>query len=116
MNGATLTLGVVAGVVLASKFRPGSQNRWIDQAIQREGKLGGPGYSRKPWRKRKSILEGCMDEFGYMSCLRSLQILLNIDNMGPEVRKVIEHDRDWMVANYGEGRLHALRGRSRYAG
>lgn len=111
MNGATLTLGLVAGLTAAGFVREaGSGNRrWISGAITRPGKLGGPGYSKRPWSERKQLLENCVDEYGYRSCFRSLQVLLNIGNMGAKATEVIEHDRDWLVDTYGEGALHVRR-------
>jgi hypothetical protein len=111
VNGATLTLGLVAGLTAAGFVRQaGSGNRrWISDAITRPGKLGGPGYTRRPWSERKQILEDCVVEYGYRSCLGSLQVLLNIGNMGAKATEVIEHDRDWLVDNYGEGALYARR-------
>jgi hypothetical protein len=50
-----------------------------------------------------------VDEYGYRSCFRSLQVLLNIGNMGAKATEVIEHDRDWLVDTYGEGALHVRR-------
>lgn len=43
--------------------------------IQREGKLGGPGYLSKTAAARHKLLDSCVSEYGYASCLGSVNVL-----------------------------------------
>jgi hypothetical protein len=81
----TLALGVVA-------VRP-----WI----QREGKLGGPGYTTKPERERHRLLHRAVDKYGYRSTLGSLQVLLRGHGMATKKEHVIERDKRWLAGTFG---------------
>lgn len=69
--------------------------------IQREGKLGGPGYTTKPERERHMLLGKCEKKYGYRSCLGSLQVLLNSSEMKGHARAVLAADKKWLVGKYG---------------
>ena len=68
--------------------------------ITREGKLGGPGYTKKPAKERHKLLESCMREYGFASCRDSLQVLLRNSEIKPKTRKTIESDVKWIEKNY----------------
>lgn len=69
--------------------------------ITREGKLGGPGYTKKPAKTRHGILNNCVEEYGYRSCLGSLEVLLRNSEISNKVRKVINDDVKWLEEKYG---------------
>jgi hypothetical protein len=69
--------------------------------ISREGKLGGPGYTSKPAKKRHKILEACVDEYGYRSCLGSVMVLLKNSEISAKVRKTLTSDKEWLMKKYG---------------
>lgn len=69
--------------------------------ITREGKLGGSGYTKKPAKTRHAILNRCVEEYGYRSCLGSLEVLLRNEEISAKVRKVINDDVKWLKNKYG---------------
>jgi len=69
--------------------------------IQREGKLGGPGYTRRSRSKRHALLDRCVGEYGYRSCQGSLQIILRNADVKADTRKVVEEDLAWLKDKYG---------------
>lgn len=69
--------------------------------IQREGKLGGPGYTTKPQAERHKLLERCQKKYGYRSCLGSLQVLLNSSEIKGRTRQTLSADKKWLVGKYG---------------
>ncbi len=69
--------------------------------ITREGKLGGPGYAKKPAKERRKYLARCVKKFGYRSCLGSLMVVLRDTEISKSVRKVFEADKKWLMDKYG---------------
>lgn len=69
--------------------------------IQREGKLGGPGYTERSDRERHHILKCAVDEFGYRSTLGSLLVLLRGKNVRGKVKKTVEHDLAYLKDEFG---------------
>ena len=69
--------------------------------ITREGKLGGPGYTKRTAKARHALLNKCVKGYGYRSCLGSLQVLLLNSEMGNTARKVILTDKNWLEKKYG---------------
>lgn len=69
--------------------------------IQREGKLGGAGYTRKSTRTRHRLLERCVEAYGYRSCLGSLLVIPRNTSIKPETRAIVEADVAWLKARYG---------------
>lgn len=83
--------------------------------IQREGKLGGPGYTDRADKTRHAILKRCVEggtmkldggtfdspAYGYRSCLGSLQVLLRNRDIEPRTRAIIESDIAWLKSHYG---------------
>jgi hypothetical protein len=113
---ALISLGIVSAVGFVRE-RPGSRafdlgaalevpeqeerELWIGRAIRRQGKLGGKGYTTKPWSERQPILDSCVEKYGYRSCLGSIQVLLNIGTAGRKATDALEHDKEYLVTTYG---------------
>lgn len=84
-----------------AKAGPFSASKGYEPWIQREGKLGGPGYTEKPQKKRREILTKCVKQFGYRSCLGSVMVLLRNSEISKKTRKVLESDKAWLMKTYG---------------
>jgi len=129
---ALISLGIVSAVGFA-RGRPGSRafdlgaalempeeegrELWIGRAIRRQGKLGGKGYTTKPWSERQPILDACVQQYGYRSCLSSIQVLLNIGTSGRKATDALEHDKEYLVTTYGgEGSFGPRKGKRRASG
>lgn len=69
--------------------------------IQREGKLGGPGYTKKTVATRHRILARVVKEYGYRSALGSIMALERSTHISATVRKVLVADRNWLRETYG---------------
>jgi len=69
--------------------------------IQREGKLGGPGYTEKTQKERRKILKACEKEYGYRSCLGSIMVLLRSSELDAKTRKTLTSDKKWLEKTYG---------------
>ncbi len=89
--------------------RPGRRSRGAEKGpykddepwIEREGKLGGPGYITRPKSQRHKILDQCVDEYGYRSCLGSILVLMKNSGIKSHTRQVLTDDKDWLVKKYG---------------
>ncbi len=86
--------------------------KWIGGAIKHPGKLSKLadklGFEDKPFMKRslreqKMILDACVDEYGYRSCLGSAMLLRNIPSISrdPRMRERAERLKDYLVSKYG---------------
>lgn len=69
--------------------------------IQREGKLGGPGYTRKSVAARRKILRGVVKKYGYRSALGSIMALERSTHISSPVRKALEADRVFLRETFG---------------
>jgi len=69
--------------------------------IKREGKLGGPGYTKKTVAARHRILAGVVKKYGYRSALGSIMALERSTQISAAVRKVLVSDRVWLRETYG---------------
>lgn len=69
--------------------------------IEREGKLGGPGYTKKKQKDRRNILRSCVKKYDYRSCLGSLMVLLRSSEIKGKTRKTIESDKKWLMKEFG---------------
>ena len=67
--------------------------------IQREGKLGGPGYTERSDRERHHILNCSLDSFGYRSTLGSLLVLLRGKSVHKKVKDVVKKDIEWLKSH-----------------
>jgi hypothetical protein len=104
--------------------RPGRRSRGAEKGpykddpkwIQRKGKLGGPGYTKRSSRDRHAILNKCVKEYGYRSCLGSLQVLLRNSEISAKVRKTIESDIAWLKKKHGASKKRKSNAMHRDAG
>jgi hypothetical protein len=71
--------------------------------IQREGKLGGPGYTRKSVAARRKILRAVVKKYGYRSALGSIMALERSTHISATTRKVLESDRVFLRETFGAG-------------
>lgn len=78
-----------------------ADRRDMEPLITREGKLGGPGYTKRPAAERHEILRECVEVYGYRSCLGSLQVMLIGDAQRGRARQVFAEDKDWLVRTFG---------------
>lgn len=69
--------------------------------IQREGTLGGAGYTQKSTATRHKLLSTCVKKWGYRSCLSKLQVLMISTAIKPATRKVLAADKQWLMKKYG---------------
>jgi hypothetical protein len=76
--------------------------------IKREGKLGGPGYTKKTTAARHRILAGVVKKYGYRSALGSILALERSTQISATVRKVLVSDRVWLRETYGAASKKAL--------
>ena len=76
--------------------------------IKREGKLGGPGYTKKTIAARHRILAGVVKKYGYRSALGSIMALERSTQISATVRKVLVADRNWLRETYGAASKKAL--------
>lgn len=84
-----------------AKAGPFSASKGYKPWIQREGKLGGPGYTERPQKQRREILAACVNEYGYRSCLGSVMVLMRNSEIAKKTRKVLESDKKWLMDTYG---------------
>lgn len=68
--------------------------------IKKEGKLGGKGYLKKSDRTRHAILNKCVKEYGYRSCLGSLMVLNRNTKIKKYHGKKIDDDKKWLMMKY----------------
>ena len=94
------TRGAKAGPYSRNKIDP-ETGKPYQPWIKREGKLGGPGYTKKSQKDRRAILEACVGEYGYRSCLGSLQVVLRSSELEAKTRKRLTADKDWLVKKFG---------------
>lgn len=69
--------------------------------ITDEGNLGGPGYMSKTATERHAILDRCVDEHGYRSCLGSIQVLMRNRALYARHKRVLDSDNKYLVRTYG---------------
>ena len=78
----------------------GKEQPWITQS----GKLGGPGYLSKSTAERHRLLDRCVREYGYRSCLGSVIVLMRSRAIMDRHATKLNSDKDYMVAKHGSGR------------
>lgn len=66
--------------------------------IMRPGMLGGPGYTKKPWKERRRLLMSSIAETDRKSTILRLQVLTRPVALKPETRAVLMHDLRWLGA------------------
>ena len=72
-----------------------------DPWITRPGKLGGPGYLSRSAAERHKILDRCVAQYGYRSCLGSIQVLMRNRKVYARHRAALDTDNDYLVSTYG---------------
>ena len=124
-NGAWIALGTVGAVAAAGAFFGRTRPRFYEEDVSyqqygsankpevrikvtRPGKLGGSGYMRRPWEGvggRKRILDRCVKEYGFRSCLGSITVFKTWWRNKPSMMKkygpIIEHDANYLRRAYG---------------
>ena len=70
---------------------------WIEDT----GSLGGPGYTKKPVKTRHQILNRCVKNEDYRSCLGKITVLLRNTDLKAATRKTLEADKRWLMKKYG---------------
>lgn len=71
------------------------------QWIIREGKLGGPGYLSKSQAQRRKILDKCVKQYGYRSCLGSVMVLNRNRTIAARHGAKIDADKEYLKKKYG---------------
>lgn len=80
---------------------PFSRKKGYEPWITREGKLGGRGFLSRPFSEQKAILDRCVPEWGYRSCLGSIMVLERNRAVQAAHGKVLKRLRDYLVETYG---------------
>jgi hypothetical protein len=71
--------------------------------IRREGKLGGPGYTKKSAATRHAILRKSIKKYGYASTMGSVSVLTENATIKPSTRRTLEADERWLRKTYRKG-------------
>jgi len=71
--------------------------------IQREGKLGGAGYLQRSAAERHKLLDKCVKEYGYKSCLGSVLVLNRNAAVREKYGAKITADKNYLVKKFGSG-------------
>ena len=69
--------------------------------ITREGKLGGEGYLKKSAAERRKLLDKCVRNYGYRSCLGSVMVLNRNTAIRAKYGNKITVDREYLKKKYG---------------
>lgn len=69
--------------------------------IAKEGKLGGGGYLHKSQSERHAILNKCVKQYGYRSCLGSIMVLERSTKLREMYGQKLSKDRQYLVNKYG---------------
>lgn len=70
-------------------------------AAQREGKLGGPGYTRKSVAARRKILRAVVKKYGYRSALSSIMGMERSATISATARRALASDRVFLRETFG---------------
>lgn len=84
-----------------AKQGPFSRQKGFKPWIQREGKLGGAGYTRKPVKTREKLLDKCVKGYGYRSCLGSIMVQLRKTTLPAAQRALWTRDKNYLKKKYG---------------
>jgi hypothetical protein len=69
--------------------------------VTRPGKLGGKGFLTKPKREQQRLLDACVEEYGYRSCLGSITALERSTSIQSKYGKTLTRLRDYLRETYG---------------
>lgn len=89
-----------------------ARTQWIGSAIKHPGKLSKLaaklGFEKKPFMKRsfaeqKKVMDACVDEYGYRSCLGSAMLLRNLPSISrdPKMSARATALKDYLVRRHG---------------
>jgi len=78
------------------KLKKKTSNQWI----YREGKLGGPGFLKRPRSEQMSILDACVSKYGYKSCLGSILVLNRNKSIKKNHGKLIDSIKQEFMMKY----------------
>jgi len=82
--------------------------------IERTGKLGGPGFLNKTRTEQYKILDKCVREYGYRSCLGSIMVLERSSTLRQKYGYDLKKLREYLKSNYGgTGSFKSLTGGKR---
>lgn len=68
---------------------------------ERAGKLGGEGYLKKTAAERQRLLDRCVREWGYRSCLGSVMVLERSRVIKAKYGAKLRKDREYLRRKYG---------------
>lgn len=85
----------------SSKSRSRSASPKRQKWISHEGKLGGHGYLTKTAAQRHKILDQCVKDWGYRSCLGSVLVLNRNRNIKSLYGDIIESDKNYVMRKHG---------------
>jgi hypothetical protein len=83
--------------------------------ITRKGKLGGPGFLTKSRSEQKALLDACVAEYGYRSCLGSITVLERSTAIRAKHGKTLAALRGWLKRSYGGAGTFGPRKKARRA-
>jgi hypothetical protein len=79
-----------------SRRRSGS-SQWIT----RPGKLGGPGFLSKSSKDQHRLLDKCVREYGYRSCLGSVMVLQRSRSINSKYGSKLNSLKNYLKRKYG---------------
>ena len=77
---------------------------------QREGKLGGPGYTRKSVAARRKILRAVVVKYGYRSALGSIMGMERSATISDTARRALASDRVFLRETFGAAAMEKHKG------
>lgn len=83
------------------KSRSRSASPMREKWITHEGKLGGHGYLHKSKAQRRKILDQCVKDWGYKSCLGSVLVLNRNKNIKALYGDIINEDKEYIMKKHG---------------
>ncbi len=84
-----------------AKTGPHSLAKGFTPWITREGKLGGKGFLSKPRETQKKILNKCVKDYGYRSCLGSVMVLSRSRAVAAKYGRTLGTLKRYLVTTYG---------------
>ena len=80
-----------------SKRRRSMSSQWIT----RPGKLGGPGFLSKSSSEQYRLLDKCVREYGYRSCLGSVMVLQRSRAINSSYGAKLNNLKNYLKRKYG---------------
>lgn len=88
-------------IAYGAKTGPHSLAKGFKPWITRKGKLGGKGFLSKPRETQKKILNKCVKDYGYRSCLGSVMVLNRSRAVAAKYGRTLGTLRRYLVKTYG---------------